>query len=445
MPIFEYQATDNNGRVVRGTVYGTSPEAASQELISKGYAVTHIDGDTLERRPMFTPLAESEIPLNTATAPGPRSYIATSVVGPVAGKVSLTQQTFFFRQAAAMFAAGVNPAETFETLAGQTSSPKFKKVITELRDQALEGRPMSFGMQRYPEVFSPLVLSIIRAGEEGGFVEGAMHQIADYLDREIALTNLKRKLTFYPKLTVVMSVVIFGGANIFIKSQAPSSSISLWNPLSQPSTWVWLGPLIIAIFLFLRVGLANARIKYNWDLAGVLVPFVGNTIHQLAMARFGRAFGALYKAGVPIQKGFTLAADACGNEYLRAKMYPAFRGLENGATIAETLDATRAFSPIVMNMIKTGEKSGNLDGMLTKMAEYYEGEAEVRATQASHVFAVVMLMVVAIFVLYLLLVNYGRIMDGRMKGADLTDAPAEVLQMVLGLVNMSSITAFIGR
>src|SRR5439155_6398166 len=101
-------------------------------------------------------------------------------------------------------------------------------------------------------------------------------------------------------------------------------------PLTQPITWLYLGPLIVAIWLYFRVGLANPRIKFGWDKFVLAVPYIGNTMRQLAMAKFGRAFGALYSGGVPVHDAIQLASDASGNEYMRSLLYPAAGRLKEG-------------------------------------------------------------------------------------------------------------------
>jgi type II secretory pathway component PulF len=180
----------------------------------------------------------------------------------------------------------------------------------------------------------------------------------------------------------------------------------LWSPLTEPSTWVILGPLIVGAFLFFRVGLANPRVRYNFDQFMARVPYVGTTFRQLAMAKFGRAFGALHKGGVPLSKSMLLSADACGNEFLRARMYTAQGKMEEGSGVTETFRDTQAFSPIVLDMVATGETTGNLDHMLTKMSEFYEDEAATRSTQTAQVVGVVLFLCVAIYIGYVVITFY---------------------------------------
>jgi type IV pilus assembly protein PilC/MSHA biogenesis protein MshG len=329
--------------------------------------------------------------------------------------VPLKDLAFFFRQYATMMEAGVPIVQSLGTLAGQARDPKLRRILSEMRGHVEAGRPSSAGMQRYPEVFSPVIVSLVRAGEEGGFPADALSSAADYLDREIELRNLYRRITFYPKLQVVLSILIILGANMILGFLGSSNRLS--SPLTNPVTWVCLGPLIVLLFLFFRVGLANARVRYNYDMITSKIPYLGTTLKQLAMSKFGRAFGALYKGGVSIPQCFRMAADACGNEYLRAEMQGASQALREGAGIAETFRATGAFSPIVLDMVSTGEQTGNLDQMLNKMADFYEDEAATRSTQTAQVVGVILGLAVAIYIAYIVITFYMGYFAGIQQSA----------------------------
>jgi type IV pilus assembly protein PilC/MSHA biogenesis protein MshG len=257
---------------------------------------------------------------------------------------------------------------------------------------------------------------MLRAGEEGGFTDTACLDIANYLQRDIEQRNLIRRETAYPKLVIIMAIVIIGAANLFISSVAPGGR-QIVSPLTEISTWYVLGPLLIALFLYIRIGLHNPTVRHFHDTFVLSLPFLGGMAKGWAMARFGRAFGALYRSGVPLQRGLRLAADACGNEVIRARIYPASAKLEQGAGIAETMAETRAFDPVVVDMASTGETTGNLDQMLTKVAEYYEDEGSVKAKQFGHVVGVLALLAVAAYVLYLMFSFYSGYFGGMMEGA----------------------------
>ena len=434
MPTYEYSATAIDGQVTSGRVFGTSMEKAMADLQSKGLSVQSIGvaGGNDPLAVAIRPAVKVEQAQSTEAAhenvhdiplprgiEGPsteqRSYLATSIWGPLIGKVPLARLLFFFRQFATMSGAGVPIVQSLTTLAGQARNEKLTAIVLEIRGHVEAGRPVSVGMQRYPEVFSPIMMSLVRAGETAGFFDEALNQVADYIEREIELRNLYRRVTFNPKLTIVASIIIILVTNVILGSLNTNTRLS--SPLTTVTTWLWLGPLIIGLFLFFRVGLANGRIKYNWDLIIASIPGFKTIIRELAMAKFGRAFGALYKAGVPVHQALPMAADACGNEYLRSKMYPAARQLEAGHGMTETFKATGAFSPIVLDMVSTGEKTGNVDQMLAKMAQFYEEEAATKSTQVGLTFGVVVFLCVAVYIGMIVINFYSGYFGGIMKNA----------------------------
>lgn len=418
MPTFEYEATHDDGHTVRDTAFGTSLDEVIQSLALKGLLVTKIS-----QAGSFDPIPESfsgftprtaeapspqvatpkqeapritEAPRPPEPAGNPRGYLSAHVWGPLMGEVPMSALAGFFRQFGAMMGAAVPMVTSLETLSKQSQSAKLTRIILEMRDNTQRGLPISDAMQRYPEVFPALTVSMIRAGEEGGFLQKASNLNADYFDQEIELRNLYRRETAYPKIVVVASIAIISAANMIIHSLGKKGGI--YTPLTDPSIMLILVPGLIAWYVLAKIGLANPRVRYNWDLVLLKIPYLGTTLHQFAMAKFGRALGALYKGGVSVPRSIQLAADACGNEYLRSQIYPAAKELESGAALAPTLHSTTAFSPLVLDMVSTGEMTGSLDGMLDKISSFYEGEAKVRAEQLGRVTGVVAFLVVAIYV-----------------------------------------------
>lgn len=454
MPTFQYEATRSDGEAISGFVFGNSLDRAMTDLLQRGLdvrsiAVAQNSADPLAAatpEPVYQETEQSGAPYSSEytnehasdyvidgrgvkvamgadatksvaegissyeghtgfqTGPdtGQRSYMATSVVGPLVGKVGLGQLAFFFNQLGTMLKAGVPMVQSLDTLAKQSRDPRFSKILREIRGHTESGRPMTAGLQRYPEVFSPVMISIIRAGEEGGFLDKALFTVAQYTEDEIELRNMYRRATFYPKLLVVASMVIIIATNTILSVIKPGAT-GLSSPLTTVATWIILTPIIIGLFLFFRVGLANHKVKYMWDMFVSMIPYIGTTIRQMAMAKFGRAFGALYKSGVPIPRVIQLSADSCGNEYMRARLHPAGSRLEGGSTITETLRSTGALSPIVIDMLATGEQTGELDNMLNKMSDYYHDEAKTRSVQMGHVVGVFVLLCVAVYIGYIVI------------------------------------------
>jgi type II secretory pathway component PulF len=403
MPVFEYTATNSEGLPVKGTLLSSSVATAAADLANQGYEVQHVGlaaaiGDPVNEK------VEGRMPRVEEDITAPRAYVQTDIVGPLINRVPLSALLFFFRQLSTMLKAGMGMVESLDTLSKQTHDSHLRSVMRELREHALAGRPISSGLQRYPEMFTPLMLSMVRVGEESGMLDVTLAQIAGYIEREIELRNHMRRVTIYPKLVIAASILIILGANAIIGMVGGTQGID--SLLTRWSTWMVLTPIIVGLWLFFRVGLQNPRIKYSWDEIVLTLPVFGKAVRQLCMAKFGRAFGVLYAGGVPIQRAVQLAADACGNENLRARIYPAARGLQEGVGITEAFTATGAFEPIVLDMARTGETTGNVDFMLNKIAEFYEEEGKTRSHQFAVAFGVLATLVVAIYVAYTVITFY---------------------------------------
>jgi len=427
MPTFEFEAQDAAGKPIRGQVFGASLDSALADLGRRGLQVSNIGAAVNHNDPLSQVAAES-VPMEarpvevdrSLPAPAPleqRSYMQTNVWGPLVGQVSLKDLAFFFRQSATMIHAGVPIVQTIDTLATQAREPKFKQILREMTGAVKEGHSMSDTMQRYPEVFGMIMVSMTRAGERGGFMDTALTYTADYLDKEIALRALFKKLTFYPKLQVGASILIILAANAIIVAVRPEGQ-QIQSPLTTAATWVILAPIIIGIFLFFRVGLKNLAVKATFDRMLLKLPGIGTMIMEMSMAKFGRAFAALHKSGLPLSESMKLSADACGNEYLRGLMYPAIKRLETGGTIYETLRDTRAFSPMVLDMVATGETTGNLDYMLQKVGEFYEEEATAKSTQAAYITGTILALIVGVYIGYIIITFYSGYTAGLMRAGE---------------------------
>lgn len=387
MPVFQYQAVNQEGKTERGLLQGTSLEQAVQSLANKGFQVQEIS----EAKSSFDPVNGGEAP---PTEERPR--IQTELIQPLTNPVPLTDIHFFFRQLGTMLKAGIGPSAALDTLAKQAKNAKLSQILLETRDHVIAGRPMSVGLQRYPEVFSPLIVSMVRAGEEGGSLVEQCEQLSEYIQRDIELRNLIRRETAYPKIILGASVFIIFGTNVIISAVRPGA-----GGIAAPVVlWIIFAAALIGGFLFARVGMRNPAIRAQFDRFTLKVPGVGGMIHGFAMAKFGRAFGALYRSGLPLGRATQLAADACGNEAIRERIYPIIPRMDSGEGIASTWASTGAFSPIVLDMASTGEQTGNMDFMLLKVAEYYEDESTTRSRQAAMVVGVVCFLIVAAYVGY---------------------------------------------
>lgn len=415
MPIFDYVGTDKHGKPIRGNLHGRSLQAAAQDLAGQGIEVQVLQAqDDLQSQVLAPPVApptrvrqqiQTSVPIpDIKVAPTKRVY------GGVLAAVPLAALAFFYRQLASMLHAGVGMVESLETLSTQSMSGKVSQVAQEMAHNARTGKPISEVMERHNEVFSPMALNVIRAGEMGGFLDRSLVQMADYTDREIALRNVYRRVSFYPKVMVAMAIIILSAANLIIKIVAPDSPVKLKQPLLTPTAGIALLIIIAAFYLFRLLGVSNPGFRYIRDSVVMRIPWLGRSTRQFAMAKFGRALGLLYKSGVPAHVGFRLSAESCGNEYMAHHLAPASDLLAKGMGLTAAFSSTRSFDPVVMSMVSTGERTGNLDQMMESLATHYEEEAATRSTQIAWFMGVMLLLTVALYIAYVYATNFLEIM-----------------------------------
>ncbi|RMG26871.1 MAG: type II secretion system F family protein [Armatimonadetes bacterium] len=397
---FSFIAIDRNGSRTTGVIEAPSEKAARDRLVGQGYLVEFLQE-------------------GKAAKPG-RPAVVRHVVGPMFGRVNLESLERFFAQLHSMYKAGVHLHQALETLGENSRHPVLRSVIRDLKTFVLEGRMMSEGMEKYPEVFTPLQVSLVRAGERGGTLERSLKEISEYLKREIKLRNQIKRATFYPKLILAVLIVLPLVANAAVSAIAARTGGPAFTILSITSSiwfWVFAGFVLFFWLFFSRVLLPIPAVRWVWDLVVVVTPYVGSTIRMLTMARFARAFGALYGGGIPLATSVVLAADACGNEYLRRRMYPAARMIQEGRTVTEAFASTHAFTPVTLDMTATGEKSGNLDSILDHVAEQYEDEAEVRLEKMPRVLGVLLLLIAGAVVAYIVVSFYTQYINAIQDAA----------------------------
>lgn len=421
MPVFEYVAVGSDGKQERGLEFGASMESAARTLAARGLQVQKIMIAEDQWGTTASPAAVSVRAEGPSSAPEeappvePRPVWQSHIVGGLVGGVGLSELQFFFRQMATMFKAGVNPAQVLDTMASSVRSPRLAAIAREAKGHVLVGRPISACFQRYPEVFSPLVISMFRVGEESGFLDQSCKVIADYLTKDIELRNVIRRETFYPKMVLVMSVIIILGANMVIGALAPGAA-GLESPLTNPIVWIVLVPVLVLLFFYARVALRFQRVRQLQHAIVLGIPWIGSISHHFAMARFGRAMSAMWQAGVPMARSLQHAADACGNEAVRARIYPVVGGVQEGRGLVETMEKAGVFNRVVLDMARVGETTGDIGAMLDKVGEYYEDEGQTKAKQAGIILGVVVFLGVALYVAYVVISFYAGYF-GALMGA----------------------------
>lgn len=404
MPEFNYQAKRQGESISQGRVHAATPADALALLQARGLEVVSI-------REM---------------APAPAQGTGSARELPWS-PVPLASQAALYSQLGALLSAGVPIVRALGAVAEQTSAGQLRSIVRDLEAAVSAGGRMADAMERHRHVLGGLQIAMVRAGEAGGFLDQMLRRIADYLEREIALRRMINRSTLYPRIVAVVALFLLGGR--FFGSMQPAIARLVLGGMGRDSYGgndylaETLLPLLIAAVAVLAIRTVISRGRGSdagwaetWDRARLAIPVVGGIVQAYAAARFARALGALYGAGVPVADALRLAGEASGSQAMKLASQAAERMALQGSTVSACCAGSGLFGGMVVSMLRTGEETGNLDGMMSKAAEYLEGEATVRAHTAAHVFGTVVYLCVALAVGFAVISFWGAYAGGMGGG-----------------------------
>lgn len=370
MPTFEVVATDKTGREVRRTISAASKEAVAQQLRQQGLNPESITEKTAETR------------LRKRTAAwGSRR------------RVKLRDLAMFCRQFATMIGAGVPLVRCLDVLEQQTSSASLKVIIRDIEQEIEGGATLSRAMTKHPRAFSNLAVGLVRAGEVGGVLDETLDRLATFMEKDLELRRRVKSSMTYPALVMFFAFAIV----MFLATFIIPKFIGLFKELGMKEEDFPLPTLMMMRFsqfvtqkwwivLLILIGLAIAFNRFKatktgrriWDLIKLKAPVFGRLNHELAIARFARTLATLLASGVPILHALETTAGTVDNDHISDAILQSRASIREGDTIANPLAASRMFPPMVVQMITIGEETGQLDAMLTKVADFYEAEVDAR-------------------------------------------------------------------
>ncbi|MFZ4783311.1 MAG: type II secretion system F family protein [Armatimonadaceae bacterium] len=372
MPAFTFTATASDGKSVTNTSEAVSVSELRQRLSQQGYTVKEIK-----------PAKEKGLKTNMAV-PMPAFLERFQ-------KVKLTELSIFCRQFSTMIDAGVSLVRCLDVLGEQNSSPKLKKIIVDLKLEVEAGNMLSKAMSKYPGTFSNLFIGLIRAGEVGGVLEESLQRLSTFLEKDVELRRKVKAALTYPVLVSVVALGIVMFPTIFIVPQFLKMFIDLGLkaedfPAMTMSLKVFsdfmvykfyyvamiVGALWFACKLFGRTKVGHRF----FDLVKLKIPVFGKLNHKVALARFSRTLATLLSSGVPILQALETVAGTVSNDVLSDAILDARARVREGDTISEPLYKSKMFPPMVIQMISIGQEAGSLDTMLSKIADFYDGEVD---------------------------------------------------------------------
>ena len=313
-------------------------------------------------------------------------------------KTDLRELSIFSRQFATLISSGMPMLRSLHTLEDQTEDEMITAAVVGLRQDVEAGSSVGDAMERHPDVFDPLYRSMVRAGESSGQLEQALDMVAFQIEKLDALRRQVRSAMMYPllvfsfALVVVVIVVafivpVFVGLFVDLASENPDVSSALPLPTQivvtashvMTSSFYIVIPVIALLFYAFRRWKKTESGAYQWDAFKLKLPMkIGDVVQKIAIARWSRIFSGTIAAGVPILQAVKIAGETAGNKVIEKSMEDVYASVRRGGTITGPLEAEPVFPTMVSHMVAVGEETGQLEHMLSKIADFYEAEVDAK-------------------------------------------------------------------
>jgi len=365
MITYRYSAKDKNGHTVIGSLEANSEPEAAELLHNKELVVLSVEQ-------------------------GKAGVVKAAEKG---NKVKLDDLVVFSRQLATMIDAGIPLVHALVILSEQIESKELKEVITTVHRNIEEGMAFSETLSKHPDVFSDLFINMARAGETSGTLDEVLDRLASYLEKTAALNRKIKSSLVYPAVVVTMALII---TSILLLKVVPTFKgifEALGGKLPLPTQILigasdlfshhflfLLGALIIFGFIFKRY-IDTPRGRYNFDLNKLKAPVLGPLFRKMAVAKFSRTFSTLARSGVSILNALDIVSKTSGNMVVEEAVMNCSKAVRDGEPISKQLAKSGVFPPMVTRMISVGEQTGQLEKMLTKIADFYDEQVDA-ATSA---------------------------------------------------------------
>jgi type II secretion system protein F len=363
MPLYAYKAKKDDGSTVTGTLQAETERGAV---------------DALGRQGIF-PL---EIREHGGMGAGPR------VEAKRRRRITTDEIGLFTQQLGDLLKAGVPLNRALSTLSQQTSNQELADVVDKVRQDVSAGKSLHESLAKHPRLFAPLYVSMVKAGEAGGFLEDVLFRLALFIEKDQELKSRLKAALAYPALLIILGVAAIAFLMVFFiprfseifkdmgGSLPGSTKIVMAVSYFVRDYWAALVAVAIVVVIALQKTGESAAGRRAMDRFKVALPLFGDIARKNAIARFTRTLGTLLKSGVPILSALGIAKEAMGNVVLQDDIEEASAGVKQGRGLADILRRSRQFPAMVVDMIAVGEESGNLDEVLVNVAESYDRQVD---------------------------------------------------------------------
>ncbi len=394
MPVFEYKALNARGEKISGIIDSESATSARQKL----------------RLTEIFPIAVEEI--HNAHAQKQRSAAS---IARLFNRIRPAEIYMLTRELATLLGAGFPLVNAMETMITQSRTPGVKRILARTKEAVLEGKSFADALATLPEVFSPLYINMVRAGETSGTLEIVLERLADITEKQQALNGKIKSAVTYPVFMACIGVLVLFFLVTFIIPNISAIFSDMGQILPAPTrflislsrifqTYWWIGLLglvgaAIAIRHFKKTEAGRLWID-QWVLK---IPAAGDIVRKLSVARFSRTLGSLLENGISMMIALDIVKNIAGNVVISKAVADATTDVEKGIGLGNALASGRVFPNLSVQMIQVGEQSGQLEAMLEKTADIYEKEVEARVLRMTSLLEPVMILIMGVAVGFIVL------------------------------------------
>lgn len=385
MAVFEYKALEKGGKTVRGVIDADSPVAARRKL--------------REQHLYPTKLHES------IAGDAERSAWETAF-----GRVSARDLALMTRQLAVLLKAGMPLADALNALLEQTSKARLRKVVYEVRSRVVEGESLADAFRAHPRVFTPLYVNMIRAGEASGTLEGVLERLANILEHQARLRAKVLSTLAYPSFMLVFAIGIISFLTFVIvpritqlferqEQELPPLTKALIASTDFVGTYWWaIVFAVAAIFAGWRMWVARPNGRRTWDRVKLRFPLYGDLHLKLVTGRFARVLGTMLQSGLTMMRALNVVSTVVQNRYIEDLLEEMKVDVRRGRGLAGPMRDTGAFPPLLIHMTELGQRSGELENMLVRVADTFDEDVQITVDAVVSLLEPIIIVVMGVFV-----------------------------------------------
>jgi type IV pilus assembly protein PilC len=360
MPFYVYKAKAKSGRSLKGEMEAPNLEMAESALRRKGYT-------------------------DIRAKVKPKDILEGTFLE---GSVGSKDMVIFSRQFATMINSGVPILQALQVMCEQTENPKLRRILHEVRNDIEGGSSLFDALKKHEEIFDDLYTNMVNAGEAGGILDVILDRLAAYIEKAARLKAKVKGAMTYPSVVLVVAMLVIVVILVFVIPTFEKMFEEFGGALPGPTqlvinmsqfvqgNWLVLVLCVVAFFIGFKYFLKWEKGRILFDRWILFTPVFGPLLRKVAVARFSRTLSTMVSSGVPILQALDIVARTSGNKTVELGVLEAKKSISEGQSLAEPLDETRVFPPMVIHMISIGEATGALDTMLAKIADFYDSEVD---------------------------------------------------------------------